>query len=60
MDYYENILIFLILIGIILIFAHIYYIFNCKNNQKDVIKETIDEKYTRILKNIIKLNIYNI
>ena len=57
MDFYENILIFLILIGIIIIFAHIYYKYNCKNNQKDIKKETIDEKYTRILKDIIKLNI---
>jgi len=57
MDFYENILIFLILISLIIILAHLYYIFNCKNNQKDIKKETIDEKYTRILKDIISLNI---
>ena len=57
MDFYKNILIFLILIGIIILLAHIYYSFNCKNNQKDIKKETIDEKYTRILKDIIRLNI---
>jgi hypothetical protein len=57
MDNYENILIFLILIGIIIIFAHIYYIYNCKSNEKDFKAGTIDEKYTRILKDIIRLNI---
>ena len=57
MDFYKNILIFLILIGIIIILAHIYYSYNCKYNQKDIKKETIDEKYTRILKDIIRLNI---
>ena len=51
----ENILIFLIIIGLILILAYIYYTNNCEYTKK--IKETEEEKYTRILKRIIKLNI---
>ena len=49
---YSNILIFIILISIILIFAHIYYNYNCNNKEK--INETINDKYDRKLKEIIK------
>jgi hypothetical protein len=51
----ENLLIFLIIIGLILILGYLYYTNNCEYTKK--IKETEDEKYTRILKRIIKLNI---
>jgi hypothetical protein len=49
---YTDILIFIILISIILIFAHIYYNYNCNNKEQK--NESIDEKYTRVLKEIIK------
>lgn len=56
MSNYEDLLIFLIILGTILILAHIYYRYNCQKNIKKR-KETEEEKYTRILTQIIKTNI---
>ena len=48
---YDNILLFIIILGIILIFANLYYKYNC--DKKNNLIETEQEKLTRILKGII-------
>ena len=49
---YDNILLFIIILGVILIFANIYYKYNC--DKQIIVKETEEEKLTRILNGIIK------
>jgi hypothetical protein len=49
---YDDILLFIIILGVILIFANVYYKYNCTKENK--VKETEEEKLTRILKGIIK------
>jgi hypothetical protein len=49
---YENILIFIIILGVILIFANIYYKYNCDKQNNQI--ETEQEKLTRILNETIK------
>jgi hypothetical protein len=58
MNNYENILIYLIIFSIIILLANIYYMHDIHDNDKSIIKpkETIIQKNTRILEDIIKKN----
>jgi len=58
MNNYENILIYLIVFSIIILMANIYYMYDIHDKDKSIIKpkETIIQKNTRILEDIIKKN----
>ena len=55
MNYYENILIYLITFSIIILLANIYYMYDDTFLIKKP-KETIIQKNTRILQDVIKKN----
>ena len=57
MNYYENILIYLITFSIIILLANIYYMHDDKLKKKIIKpKETVIQKNTRILQDVIKKN----
>lgn len=58
MNYYENILIYLITFSIIILLANIYYMYDDKLKKKIIKpKETVIQKNTRILQDVIKKNL---
>jgi len=57
MNNYENILIYLIIFSIIILLANIYYMYEDKLKKKIIKpKETVIQKNTRILQDVIKKN----